>query len=117
MAGVGYRDATEVNDGVPVHKSANGATIDVTVANKGMTVTDAAGGNVVFSPMQHMQRPGLLLLNGLLYIAFGSHGDFDPYHGWVFAYDAATLKQRRCLLRYTRRREGRHLAGWRRARR
>jgi hypothetical protein len=44
--------------------------------------------------MQHMQRPGLLLLNGLLYIAFGSHGDFDPYHGWVFAYDAATLKQR-----------------------
>lgn len=92
--GVGYRDAIEVNNGVPVHKSANGATVDVTVANRAMTVTDAVNGKVVFSPMQHMQRPGLLLLNGLLYIAFGSHGDFDPYHGWVFAYEAATLKKR-----------------------
>jgi hypothetical protein len=92
--GVGYRDATEVNAGVQVHKTANGADVDVTVHGKNMTVTDAANGSVVFSPMQHMQRPGLLLLNGLLYIAFGSHGDFDPYHGWVFAYEAATLKQR-----------------------
>ena len=92
--GVGYRDANEVNPGVQVHKTANGADVDVTVAGKNMRVTDAAGGSVVFSPMQHMQRPGLLLLNGLLYIAFGSHGDFDPYHGWVFAYEAATLKQR-----------------------
>ena len=92
--GVGYRDAIEVNDGVPVHKTANGATVDVKVNGKEMTVTDAVDGKVVFSPMQHMQRPGLLLLDGLLYIAFGSHGDFDPYHGWVFAYEAATLKQR-----------------------
>src|SRR5262249_19787122 len=34
---------------------------------------------------------GLLLTNGTLVIAFGAHGDQDPYHGWVFAYDAATL--------------------------
>ncbi len=92
--GVGYRDATEVNEGVVVHKNANGATLDVKVNGKGMTVTDAVAGKVVFSPMQHMQRPGLLFLAGLLFIAFGSHGDFDPYHGWVFAYDVATLKLR-----------------------
>src|SRR5579863_4067499 len=91
--GVGYRDAMEVNTGVQVHKTANGAGVDVAVHGINMTVTDAANGTVVFSPMQHMQRPALLLLNGLLYIAFGSHGDFDPYHGWVFAYEAATLKQ------------------------
>jgi hypothetical protein len=85
--GVGYRDATEVNEGVVVHKNANGATVDVTVNGKGMTVTDAAGGKVMFSPMQHMQRPGLLLLNGLLFIAFGSHGDFDypPCTNYVFS--------------------------------
>jgi hypothetical protein len=59
-----------------------------------MTVTDAENGRVIFSAMQHMQRPALLLMDGLLYIAFGSHGDFAPYHGWVFAYEAATLKQR-----------------------
>src|SRR5205823_149153 len=38
---------------------------------------------VRFNPMQQMQRPGLLLHNGTLIVAFGSHGDFRPYHGWV----------------------------------
>ena len=94
IAGVGYRDGKEVGAGVTVHKTAQGASVDVTIDGKAMTVVDANGGNVFFSPMQHMQRPGLLLQDGLLYIAFGSHGDFDPYHGWVFAYEASSLKQK-----------------------
>ncbi len=92
--GVGYRDGAEVKDQSAVHRNTNGADVDVMVHGINMRVTDAANGTVTFSPMQHMQRPGLLLLNGLIYIAFGSHGDFDPYHGWVFAYEAATLRQR-----------------------
>jgi hypothetical protein len=52
-------------------------------------VIDASG----WQPMEQMQRPGLLLANGNLYIAFGSHGDNEPYHGWIFAYTATSLAQ------------------------
>jgi hypothetical protein len=54
---------------------------------------DAAGGFVTFLPMMHWQRPGLLLMNGAVYIAFGSHGDDQPDHGWLFSYNSATLQQ------------------------
>ena len=42
---------------------------------------------------QHLQRPGLLLANGNVYIAFSGNEDIDPYHGWVFSYSASTLAQ------------------------
>ena len=52
---------------------------------------DSENGLVTFNASQHLQRPGLLLLNGAVYIAFGSHGDGGVYHGWVVAYDAANV--------------------------
>jgi hypothetical protein len=40
----------------------------------------------------------LLWLNGLIYIAYASHCDNTPYHGWLFAYDATSLAQRAAFL-------------------
>jgi len=59
------------------------------------TGAEKFGGPVVisapnFNPFQHLQRPGLLLSNNTVYIAFGSHGDHNPYQGWVMGYDHAT---------------------------
>jgi hypothetical protein len=47
-----------------------------------------------FNVLFHLQRPALLLNNGVVYVAFGSHGDHNVYQGWVIAYDAATLAQK-----------------------
>src|SRR5262249_49733455 len=50
-------------------------------------------GVVPFISNQQIQRAGLLLVNGRIFIAFAAYGDKQPYHGWVFAYDASTLQQ------------------------
>ena len=36
-----------------------------------------------FNPFTELQRPGLLLLDGSVYAAFGSHCDFTPFAGYV----------------------------------
>lgn len=47
-------------------------------------------GRVPFDAQKQFQRPALLFLNGVVYIAFGSFGDSLPYNGWVFAYSPGT---------------------------
>ena len=56
------------------------------------TVTATVSG-IAFDPVMHTNRPGLLLLNGIVYVAYASDCDNQPYHGWIFAYNAATLAQ------------------------
>jgi len=62
------------------------------------TITGQGEGNVngkiTFDPQKQNQRAGLLLLNGVVYLAWASHCDWGPYHGWVMGYDAATLQQK-----------------------
>ncbi|MGD0295671.1 MAG: PQQ-binding-like beta-propeller repeat protein [Bryobacteraceae bacterium] len=52
----------------------------------------AAG--ILFDPQVQLNRPALLLLDGRVYIGFGSHNDGTPtWFGWVFVYDATTLEK------------------------
>jgi Bacterial Ig-like domain (group 2) len=51
------------------------------------------GTTLIFDPYYHLQRPSLLLANGLVYIGFASYSDLRPFHGWLFAYDAKTLSR------------------------
>ena len=53
----------------------------------------SSGGVVHFDPLREHQRAGLLLQHGMVYIVWASHCDGWPYHGWVMAYDARTLRQ------------------------
>ena len=63
-----------------------------------ITGAEKFGGPVVvsapnFIPLFHLQRPALLLNNGSVYVAFGSHGDSNTWQGWLMAYNASTLVQ------------------------
>jgi hypothetical protein len=45
--------------------------------------------HVPFDAEHEMQRPGLLLLNGVVYAGFGSHCDNGPYRGYVVGVNTA----------------------------
>jgi uncharacterized protein (TIGR03437 family) len=58
-------------------------------------------GTIAFDAMMQLQRPGLALANGAVYLAFGSHGDSDDFHGWLMSYDTSNLQRRISVLNTT----------------
>src|SRR3984957_1233316 len=54
----------------------------------------SSNGQLAFDEFHHLNRPGLLMMNGTIYLAYASHCDDPPYHGWLFAYDATTFTQK-----------------------
>ena len=55
------------------------------------TGPNSTGSNVVFDPGQYKERAALLLLNGVVYTAWASHCDINPYNGWIMGFNASTL--------------------------
>ena len=71
-------------------KASSPVVIQGAVAGGGI---GSVSGSIAFQPEWQLNRTGLLLYSGHVYVAFAAHGDNGPYHGWLFAYDAATLQQ------------------------
>ncbi|HEY3861810.1 MAG TPA: pyrrolo-quinoline quinone [Verrucomicrobiae bacterium] len=57
------------------------------------TGANSSAGSVIFDPSQYKERAGLLLLGGVIYTAWASHCDINPYTGWIMGYDEHTLGQ------------------------
>jgi hypothetical protein len=86
---VQYLHALDIRTGLEQANSP--ALITASVPGTG----DATSNGMVSFDAQHgNQRPGLLFLNGVVYIGYSSHCDWDPYHGWLMAYDGITLQQK-----------------------
>jgi hypothetical protein len=59
-----------------------------------IAATYTMNGNITtFADRYQMNRPGLLLANGHIYVAFGSNGNNAYSQGWVLSYGATTLQQ------------------------
>jgi hypothetical protein len=63
--------------------------INATFPGTGM---DSSNGIVTFNTKQQNERCALTLAGGILYIAYSSYADTDPYHGWIIGFDAASLQ-------------------------
>jgi hypothetical protein len=70
-----------------------GGPVEIDVSVPGSGDDNDGKGHVLFDPTQEIQRAGLLLVNGVVYVAFGSHCDLAPWHGWLIGYSASSLSR------------------------
>jgi hypothetical protein len=67
-----------------------GSPVTVTATYPG---SGDGGVSVVFNPRTENQRAALALVNGIVYVAWGSHEDQGPFYGWLlgYRYDGSSL--------------------------
>jgi len=75
--------------------------VQITASVLGTGAGTDGNGNVALDPSSHLQRPGLALTNGQLYIMFGSHADTGFWHGWIIGYNASNLQQQTAVFNTT----------------
>jgi hypothetical protein len=63
------------------------------IQTAGVQIVTVASVSPPFSSLLGNQRAALLLDNGTVYIAFGSHHYPGNYHGWLLGYDASIMQQ------------------------
>ena len=80
-----HLNAIDITTGLPV----NGSPVTITATYSTPDLTSP----LVFNPQMQNPRPGMALANGNVYVAFASHEDAPPYHGFVMAYSTSTLAQ------------------------
>jgi hypothetical protein len=91
-SGVTYAQMLHALDlGTGAEKFGGPVSIAGSVAGSG---AGSVKGKVTFDPFSYVNRAGLALANGVVYIGFSSHCDLGDYHGWLFGYDAKRLTQR-----------------------
>jgi len=90
--------ALSLIDGTEKFSGPMDLTTALTVSGSGDTGDASVGcssspGNIAFCPLRENQRAGLALANGFVYIAWASHGDVQPYHGWIMRFNASNISQ------------------------
>jgi hypothetical protein len=51
----------------------------------------SVNGKITLNVLTQGQRPALTLVNGSVLIAFASHNDIKPFHGWLLSYNKTSL--------------------------
>lgn len=64
------------------------AIVGASVPGQGL---DAHNGTVTFAATEEQQRMALTEVRGVIYAGFASWCGWNPYHGWVLGYSAASL--------------------------
>ena len=92
IGGVYYNKLHAIDITTGLERASSPVNVQASVPGNGES--NDGNGHVFFDDLHEFQRPGLLLLNGIVYICWSSHCDIAPYHGWVIGYDAQTLTQK-----------------------
>jgi hypothetical protein len=79
--------------GLPGGWETQGSPVEIRASFPGAGPGNDGQGHVHFNPAQYKERPGLLLLNGVIYTTWSSHCDISPYTAWIIGYDEQSLTQ------------------------